>query len=111
MGICFDFTKKKFFIKNRKTYLPEVTQELEKSSGSFAELYLSPIKNQTPIMAREEDLEKFPCRLNRHEIMHGINVTYGSRLNCLKVLSLLKYVSDLLVHIDENGELQTKKHN
>ena len=102
-GVCFDFTKKKFFIKNRKTYLPEVTQELEKSTGSFVELYLSPIKNQTPIMAREEDLKKFPCKLNRHEIMHGINTTYGSKVNCLKVLSLFKYVSDLLVLIDENA--------
>jgi hypothetical protein len=103
-GICFDFTKKKFFIKNRQTYLPEVTQELEKATGSFAELYLSPLKSQTPIIAREEDLARFPCRLNRHEIMHGINTTYGSRVNCLKVLSLLKYVSDLLVLMDENSE-------
>jgi hypothetical protein len=103
-GICFDFTKKKFFIKNRQTYLPEVTQELEKATGSFAELYLSPLKSQTPIISREEDLARFPCRLNRHEIMHGINTTYGSRINCLKVLSLLKYVSDLLVLMDENSE-------
>jgi hypothetical protein len=109
-GVCFDFTKKKFFIKNRKTYLPEVTQELEKSTGSFAELYLSPIKNQTPIMAREEDLKTFPCRLNRHEIMHGINTTYGSRLNCLKVLSLFKYVSDLLMLIDEHDGSKPRKH-
>jgi hypothetical protein len=103
-GICFDFTKKKFFIKNKKTFLPEVTQELEKATGSFVDLYLSPLKNQTPIIAREVDMKNFPCKLNRHEIMHGINTTYGSRLNSFKVLSLFKYLSDLLVRLDEKSD-------
>lgn len=100
-GICFDFTKKKFFIKEKKNkYLPQVTAELEKSADNFLNLYLSPLQNQTPIMAREESMVKFPCSLNRHEILHGISTNYGTKINSLKVLSLLKYLSDLLTDLD-----------
>lgn len=98
-GICFDFTKKKFFIKDNK-YLPQVTSELEKVAGNFLVLYLSPLQNQTPIMVREQDIHKFNCHLNRHEILHGINTNYGIEINSLKVISLLKYISDLLTDLD-----------
>lgn len=92
-GICFDFTKKKFFIKERNNkYLPQITSELEKSSSSFLALYLSPLQNQTPIMVREQDIDQFPCRLNRHEILHGINSEYGTEINSLKIISLIKYI-------------------
>jgi len=101
-GFCYDFTKRKFFIKERKNnYLPQVTSELEKSVGTFLDLYLSPLQNQTPIMVREKDISKFPCHLNRHEILHGISTEYGTEMNSLKVISLLKYISDLLTDLDE----------
>jgi hypothetical protein len=107
-GICFDFTKRKFFIKEKKNkYLPQVTSELEKSAGDFLDLYLSPLQNQTPIMVREQDISKFPCHLNRHEILHGINADYGTEINSLKVISLLKYISDLLTDLDD----KSTKHN
>ena len=100
-GICFDFTKKKFFIKEKATnFLPQVTSELEKSAGYFTDLYLTPIQNKTPIMAQEKDIIEFPCHLNRHEILHGISTDYGTEINSLKVISLLKYLSDLLCEID-----------
>lgn len=111
-GICFDFTKKKFFIKEKKNkaykFLPEVIAELEKSADSFLDLYLSPLQDQTPIMAREEDVNKFPCKLNRHEILHGVSTDYGIELNSLKVISLLKYVSDLLTDLDSKKLSITK---
>lgn len=106
-GICFDFTKKKFFIKEKKKekykYLPEVIVVLEESARNFSELYLSPLQNQTPIMARQQDINKFPCKLNRHEILHGISTDYGNEINSLKVISLLKYVSDLLTDLDNKS--------
>lgn len=112
-GICFDFTKKKFFIKEKKNkkykFLPEVVAELEKSAGNFLEIYLSPFKNQTPIMASEKDMSKFSCKLNRHEVLHGISTDYGTEMNSLKVISLLKYVSDLLTEIDTKA-LSTTLH-
>ena len=108
-GVCFDFTKRKFFIKEKKNkFLPEVTSELEKSAGNFLELYLSPLQNQTPIMVREKDISNFPCNLNRHEILHGISADYGTEINSLKVISLLKYISDLLTDLDDKTLSTTK---
>lgn len=98
-GICFDYTKKKFFIRNHR--LPQVLPELEKMSNSFLDLFLSPLKNQTPIMTIEENVKNFPSKLNRHEIIHGVNTTYGTELNSLKCISLLKYISDLLIDTNE----------
>lgn len=113
-GICSDFTKEKFFMKenNKKSknrFLPKVTAELEKNEGGILEFYLSPLQNQTPIIAREEDLGKYPCKLNRHEIMHGVNTTYGTQINSLKAISLLKYISDLLIEINESTKHNKKK--
>jgi hypothetical protein len=108
-GICFDFTKRKFFIKEKNNkYLPQVTSGLEKSAGAFLDLYLSPLQNQIPIMVREQDISQFPCHLNRHEILHGINADYGTEVNSLKVISLLKYVSDLLTNLDQIPLSKTK---
>ncbi|MCF8307951.1 MAG: hypothetical protein K9I68_02985 [Bacteroidales bacterium] len=108
-GICFDFTKRKFFIKEKENnHLPQVSSELEKSAGNFLELYLSPLQNQTPIMVREQDISKFPCQLNRHKILHGTSTDHGTEMNSLKVISLLKYVSDLLTDLD-NKTLSTTR--
>lgn len=94
-GICFDFTKKKFFIKdNYNRYLPQVTAELEKTADHFLSLYLSPFQNHIPISVSEKYIQQFPCHLNRHEILHGVNTDYGTKINSLKVISLLKYISD-----------------
>lgn len=103
-GICFDFTKKKFFIKEKgNKYLSQISSELEKSVSNFLSIYLSPLKNQTPIMVQEKQISEFPCKLNRHEILHGINTDYGTKENSLKVISLLKYISDLLMEIDNKN--------
>jgi hypothetical protein len=111
-GICFDFTKKKFFIKekrnNKYQFLPEVIAEIENSAGNFLSLYLSPLQYQIPIIAREQEIGNFPCKLNRHEILHGVSTDYGTEVNSLKVISLLKYVSDLLTELDSKTLDSTK---
>lgn len=99
-GICTDFTKKKFFMKDDK-YLPLVTKEIISIGNLTSETFLSPLLNQTPIMAHESRLNSFPVDLNRHRILHGVDVTYGSEMNSLKCISLLKYVSDILVNISK----------
>jgi len=102
-GISFDFTKRKFFIKDKNNdYLPEVSSVIEKSTPDFLNIYLSPLMHKTPIMAHKDDINKFPCHLNRNEILHGVNVSYGEKINSLKVISLLKYISDILILIDKD---------
>jgi hypothetical protein len=100
-GIANDFTNKKFFLKDRNnSFLPQVTAEITRISEFTMESFLSPLTNQTPIIAHESILESFPVNLNRHTIMHGIDVNYGDEKNSLKCISLLKYLSDILTEID-----------
>lgn len=99
-GICFDFTKQKFFLS--KNHLPQISSIIEEITPKFLNIYLTPLMKNTPIRASEEEINKFPCHLNRHEILHGVNVSYGEKINSLKVISLLKYISDILILIDKD---------
>jgi len=105
-GICHDTTTKKFFLKVKKNkWLPEVAEELSNISNSVVEMFLSPVLNYTPINACESDLDKYPVHLNRHEILHGVDLTYGVEKNSLKCLSLLKYFSDILSNLENEREV------
>jgi len=105
-GICYDYTKKLFFRKNKKNennpYLPEVSNELTVISGEFLKAFLSPFLHKTPISAREQDLESFPTAFNRHRILHGKDTDFGTKINFLKAFSLLSYCEDTLAQIHKN---------
>ena len=99
-GICYDLTSKKFFKKNKK-YLPEVYPKMEELHNGMTDLFLTPIKNSTPFNVWEKEIDKFPFKLNRHEILHGVDTEYGNKTNFLKSISMLKYISDLIIRIDK----------
>jgi len=95
-GICYDKTEKKFFISDRKNeYLPQIEQNLRKFSHGIVDLFLSPISNKTTINVRAEELVNFPIRLNRHEIIHGVDIDFDSKTNSLKIISFINYLDNL----------------
>jgi len=98
-GICYDLTSKKFFKKNKK-FLPEVYPKMKELHNGMTDLFLTPIKNSTPFNVWEKEIDKFPFKLNRHEILHGVDTEYGNKTNFLKSISMLKYISDLIIRID-----------
>lgn len=93
-GICKDKTNQLFFIRNKHTYLPKIVDSLQNESYKYL---MSPILELSPIFIDRNFLSNFPCKLNRHNILHGEDIDYGNETNFLKCLSLLKYISDLLV--------------
>jgi hypothetical protein len=106
-GICFDYTSKKYFIKNKKDkqykYLPEVAEEFSNVSSSIVKAFIAPILTQNPMISHESSLNDYPVHLNRNTIMHGIDIEYGTQLNSLKCLSLLFYISDMLTLLKEKN--------
>jgi len=102
-GVCYDYTKKLFFIKNKENeknpYLPKVSNDLIVLNGEFFKAFLAPFFNNAPIFAREDDLELFPTAFNRHRVLHGKDTEYGTKMNCLKAISLLSYCDDVLLRI------------
>ena len=99
-GVCFDSYNAKFFIKDQSNYNPQVTSYILKQFQEALDQYLSPLKNKIPISAREQDMATYQCQLNRHKILHGVDTAYGTEINSLKCLSLLKYISDILKYKD-----------
>jgi hypothetical protein len=102
-GICHDWTKKLFFIKNKKNeknpYLPKVSNELIAFNGQFIEAFLAPFLHDAPIFAHEANLDSFPIGFNRHKVLHGLDTEFGSKINCLKALSLMSYCEDILLRL------------
>lgn len=96
-GICYDMFQKYFFINDNK--LPAIRNDISSLSNTLLDYFLSPFNNITPIMANKKDLKLFSCSLNRHEIIHGVNKSYGTEINSLKCISLLKFVSYVLIEV------------
>lgn len=102
-GICYDWTKKLFFIKNKKNeknpYMPKVSNELIELNSNFMKAFLAPFFNDAPIFAHENKLELYPIEFNRHKVLHGLDTEFGTKINCLKAISLLSYCEDVLTRI------------
>ena len=97
-GICDDLLDAKFFLN--KNYLPEIKEKIESKEIKYSDFLLSPISKKAIINEWEKDLEKYPVRLNRHEIIHGKDVFYGDRINSFKVISMISYIDYILTHFD-----------
>ena len=98
-GICDEKLKQCFFIKNQKgdyKYLPRIVSDLMKIRNDFYKVFIAPILSDCPIFVSESKIDKYPSKLNRHRVLHGKDINYGSKENFLKTLSLLKYISDIL---------------
>ena len=103
-GVCFDKVDQLFFIRDKDKYLPKMVKPLSELQDEFLKMFLSPLLESCPIFAGEEHLNHFPCKLNRHRILHGKDLEFGQKSNFLKCLSLLKYISDLLRLIEREKE-------
>jgi hypothetical protein len=100
-GFCYDKTKKLFFknnnkLKRQKIYAPEVEKEIIRMSGDIIDILLEPMKNAAIINENTKNIIHYPIKLNRHAILHGMDTNYGTELNCLRIVSLLNYINDIL---------------
>jgi hypothetical protein len=56
--------------------------------------FLDVITEENAIDIPHAKKQKYPSSLNRHGVLHGLDIDYGTRLNSLKALSLLVFISD-----------------
>ena len=103
-GACVDLTTHHFFQKARGTQVPEVAAHIAETQAPGSALFLGPISLELPISASERARERIAAQrgwtswqeLNRHQVLHGESVDYGTRLNSLKAISLLNYLVSFL---------------
>ena len=87
-GICKGYL---FILKNEKKNLKK---EISKFNSSTLKEVLEVIMNESAIDAPYSNRTKYPSKLNRHSVFHGLDKEYGTNLNSLKALSLLTFIGD-----------------
>lgn len=98
-GICVDLTRRHLFIKDQG--VPEVARWVaETSLDAFTNAVLRPLTQSLPIASSEKERERRMraaglenwVELNRHLVLHGESVDYGTQANSLKAISLINYL-------------------
>ena len=100
-GIFWDATSESLFIghKRRSDACEFIRKEI--LEGPLDEL-LVPLSISAPIwMNRGERSESFEG-LNRHQVLHGESIDYGTETNSLKAISTLSYLRCILTDSDVN---------
>ena len=94
-GICKEVVGQYLFMKkDRKPQTAIYVEQL--AADTYKAALLSPLAASTPISASEHEREEGFNLLNRHMVLHGESLDYGSKVNSLKAISLINYVSQAL---------------
>jgi hypothetical protein len=94
-GICKEVINKYFFMKQNQK--PQTAIYVEHFvSNAYQKALLTPFTCTLPINMskgeRNEDFNDF----NRHMVLHGESLDYGTKNNSLKAISLINYVTQVL---------------
>lgn len=63
----------------------------QEAIDDFASAFLAPMKHEIPLNQSKKNRKPDFAEMNRHRVLHGEDVHYGTRLNSLKAISLLQY--------------------
>ena len=100
-GICKDVVNQYLFIKRNKK--PSTAIYVDQIAGdTYRAALLSPLAKTLPISATEGERPAGFDALNRHTVLHGDSLDYGSKINSLKAISLVNYVAHVLEVEKEN---------
>jgi hypothetical protein len=94
-GICKEVVDQYLFKKKNKK--PETAIYVEQlAADTYMAALLSPLTTNNPISQSEGERKEGFNMLNRHMVLHGESLDYGSKVNGLKAISLINYVSQAL---------------
>jgi hypothetical protein len=94
-GICKETVDQHVFLKQDKKprtaiYVAQI------AADTYMAALLSPLSETLPIGASEKERPEGFTALNRHTVLHGESLDYGSKVNSLKAISLVNYVAHVL---------------
>lgn len=101
-GIVIEMLGKPFFSKESNSSDPRTRKLVEDLQlGMYREMMLEPLMTRGGMSANQQELQEgqYPDSLHRHQILHGIDTTYASKINSLKVISLVGYLGGLAKQI------------
>lgn len=96
-GICYEVINHYYFIRVRGERKPSTAIYVDSvASNAFRQALLAPLSQPLPISASQKERGDTFNELNRHQVMHGESLDYGTDINSLKSISLITYVSHVL---------------
>jgi hypothetical protein len=94
-GICKELAGYELFRK--KGGVPATSEFVDQfTADSIMMALLEPFRSPMPISASEKERQGMQVPFNRHQILHGEVVDYGTRVNSCRAISLLAYVYSVL---------------
>ena len=69
------------------------------ASDTYRAALLSPLAQTLPIGASKHERPEDFTELNRHVVLHGESLDYGTKINSLKAISLINYVAHVLADL------------
>ncbi|MCK4358460.1 MAG: hypothetical protein KAW92_06910 [Candidatus Cloacimonetes bacterium] len=114
MSLYKKYTPKKKEDPNQKMRLL-TANEIEKyvSNSIIMSALVEPLRNISGLNVSTEYKNQYPIILNRHEIIHGLDLNYGNKKNSLKTITLLHYFISVVyaaVKVNTKNKLTTKKN-
>jgi hypothetical protein len=112
-GICTEQTKKDLYGKDYKNnYKPKTARYVEEIAKDYIQLDLLHLLSVSlPISASsasEKERDGNSNLFNRHAILHGESLAYGTQINSLKSISVLYYVGCVISGISDFNEESNK---
>ncbi|WP_428023086.1 hypothetical protein [Arcobacter sp.] len=98
-GICYEKLGKYYFMKKRGSQLPQTSDYLEESIHNEFEKSISiGLTKSFPINHSIKQRKEYnnSNTFNRHQIIHGESIDYPTKINSLKAISLINYISQIL---------------
>ncbi|MDD5503639.1 MAG: hypothetical protein PHH26_09350 [Candidatus Thermoplasmatota archaeon] len=94
-GICKEVVNQNLFEKyNKKRQIAIYVEKF--ATDIYRAALLSPLVQTLPIWASKNERDKGFSELNRHMVIHGESLDYGTKTNSLKAISLINYVAHVL---------------
>lgn len=100
-GICQE-------LHNVELYKGSRLKSKAKRSGlaDIEQTFLAPLVEPSPLVANKKERKVLSNNLNRHAILHGESVDYGTRENSCRAISLLTYTAWVLSDVMPNNAME-----
>ncbi|PTB97981.1 hypothetical protein C9994_00015 [Marivirga lumbricoides] len=100
-GMCIELLGKEYFktLGKKGNHKLELSEDLDKIRQLGYYFLLKPITEKSAISDFKDAMSKYNDPLNRHEILHGKNVSYGTKINAIKILSFMAF-TDYILHLE-----------
>lgn len=99
-GMCKEITTRNYFVRCDKQ--PGTARYVNEIEQAYLAALLWPLACVLPIGKSEKERGGEVVQLNRHRVLHGEALDYGTEINSLMVISFVNYVAEVLTLREES---------